>query len=127
MNYGLYTAYLGMRARMRTLDVIANNLANASTNGFKADRLYYRSVEAAELDADYLAGMQADAASAQSAPAGSGGSPEPDQADQSAEIIQTLLPSRALGVTTGGLMDFSIGSVRQTGRSLDVALAGDGF
>jgi flagellar basal body rod protein FlgG len=31
MNYGFYAAFLGMRARQRTLDVIANNIANAST------------------------------------------------------------------------------------------------
>ena len=45
MDYGLYTAFLGMRARQRTLDVQANNIANASTTGFKADRLLYRAAE----------------------------------------------------------------------------------
>lgn len=46
MNYGLYTAFLGMRSRQRTLDVQANNIANASTVGFKAERLAYNTVEA---------------------------------------------------------------------------------
>ncbi len=46
MNSGLYTAFLGMRARQRTLEVQANNIANASTDGFKADRLRYTSIEA---------------------------------------------------------------------------------
>ena len=46
MNYGLYTAFLGMRARQRTLDAQANNIANASTTGFKAERLLYSSFEA---------------------------------------------------------------------------------
>jgi flagellar basal-body rod protein FlgF len=107
MNYGLYTAYLGMRARMRSLDVIAGNLANSATTGFKADHLYYRSVEAAEYAPDYLAGLQADLSA-------------PPQT--SAEG-----PSRALGVLTGGMMDFTTGSMRQTGQPLDVAMAGDGF
>src|SRR6185436_7491526 len=51
MNFGVYAAFLGMRARQQRLDLIANNIANASTSGFKADRLLYRSVVAAELEA----------------------------------------------------------------------------
>jgi len=46
MNYGLYNAFLGMRARQHTLDTQANNIANASTAGFKAERLLYTSAEA---------------------------------------------------------------------------------
>ena len=46
MSYGLYAAFLGMRSRQRTLDTQANNIANASTVGFKAERLLYRSIEA---------------------------------------------------------------------------------
>ncbi|WP_321476533.1 flagellar hook basal-body protein [uncultured Paludibaculum sp.] len=49
------TAAAGMRARLETLDLLANNLANISTPGFKADREAYtlymaeESVVAAEL------------------------------------------------------------------------------
>lgn len=46
MDYGLYTAFLGMRSRQRTLDVQSNNIANASTTGYKAERLLYSAVEA---------------------------------------------------------------------------------
>jgi len=46
MDYGLYAAFLGMRSRQRTLEVQANNIANASTDGFKAERLIYSMVEA---------------------------------------------------------------------------------
>jgi flagellar basal-body rod protein FlgF len=46
MNNGLYTAFLGMRSRQRTLEAQANNIANASTTGFKAERLIYSLVEA---------------------------------------------------------------------------------
>ncbi len=46
MNYGLYTIFLGMRSRQNTLEAQANNIANASTVGFKAERLVYSSVEA---------------------------------------------------------------------------------
>lgn len=48
MNYGLYTAFLGMRSRQRTLDAQANNIANAATIGFKAERLIYSAVESAQ-------------------------------------------------------------------------------
>src|SRR5581483_8947414 len=119
MNYGLYTAYLGMRARLRTIEVIANNVANASTTGFKADCLYYRSIEAAELEAARLA-AQADTTGAQPTPPNDPTAAPPAPA-------ASLLPSRALGVVSGGMLDFSTGALRQTGRSLDVALEGDGF
>ena len=31
----------GLRARMESLDLLANNVANASTGGYKADREFY--------------------------------------------------------------------------------------
>lgn len=46
MNYGLYTIFLGMRARQNTLESQANNIANASTAGFKAQRMIYSTFEA---------------------------------------------------------------------------------
>lgn len=116
MNYGLYTAYLGMRARLRTVEVIANNVANASTTGFKADSLYYRSIEAAELEAARLAAQDE-----------TPGAPAQPGDPTTAAAAPSLLPSRALGVVGGGMLDLSSGALRETGRSLDVALAGDGF
>jgi len=44
MNSGMYSALSGNLAAMRRLDVIASNLANAATNGFKQDRLVFESV-----------------------------------------------------------------------------------
>jgi flagellar basal body rod protein FlgG len=37
----LITAASGMKARMESLDMLANNLANTGTTGFKADREFY--------------------------------------------------------------------------------------
>ncbi|MEO5922880.1 MAG: flagellar hook basal-body protein [Bryobacteraceae bacterium] len=37
----LITAASGMKARMESLDMLANNMANTGTNGFKADREFY--------------------------------------------------------------------------------------
>ncbi len=42
MNSGLYTAVSGLRAQMEALDVLANNLANLNTAGFKEEKTFYR-------------------------------------------------------------------------------------
>lgn len=49
MVRGLYTAGWGLVANTKKLDVIANNLANVNTNGFKKDTVIY------ETFADYMA------------------------------------------------------------------------
>jgi flagellar basal-body rod protein FlgF len=94
-----------MRARLRSVEAIANNLANASTTGFKADKLYYRSVESYALDAPLDRNPFA---------------VEGPQAEAFEQV-------RTLGVTTGGTADFAGGALRETGRALDVGLSGDGF
>ena len=90
MNYGLYTAFLGMRARQRTLEVQANNIANATTNGFKAERLNYSTIDAGT---------------------------------KAAGDKQNLIAA----ASTSGAADLSAGTIRETGRSLDVAIEGDAF
>lgn len=128
MNIGLYTAYLGMRSRSRTLEVIANNIANAGTTGFKAERLYYRSVEAAELDQQRgLAGAYQQYRSQLGAtlpPFVFGEFPETQPAAED-DLNDDL--RRSLGVVTGSQRDHTPGGVRDTGKPLDVALLGDGF
>jgi flagellar basal-body rod protein FlgF len=46
MDSGLYAAYTGLLARTQALDTAANNLANAGTVGFRAQRDYFRGVMA---------------------------------------------------------------------------------
>jgi flagellar basal-body rod protein FlgF len=41
MDTLLLTAASGMKARMESLDMLANNIANSGTSGFKADREFY--------------------------------------------------------------------------------------
>jgi flagellar basal-body rod protein FlgF len=116
-----------MRARQQRLDLIANNIANASTGAFKADRLLYRSVAAAEREASQAA-ISANANS------------QPDNANQpgaatapaapSDSVVDRLKPkssARDVGVVTTQAIDFSSGSIRETSRPLDVSLDGDGF
>ena len=54
MDSGLYAAYTGLLARTQALDTAANNLANAGTNGFRAERDYFRGV----LTSGLTAGVQ---------------------------------------------------------------------
>jgi len=102
MTRGLWTAASGMAAQQTNIDVIANNLANVNTTGFKSSRvdfqdLYYQTVQ--------LPG----APSAEGVQAPSG--------------IQVGLGARPAAVQK----IFSPGDFRQTGNPLDAAIEGDGF
>ncbi|HSR50116.1 MAG TPA: flagellar basal-body rod protein FlgF [Acidobacteriota bacterium] len=41
MNHGLYIAAAGLKSRSQTLEVAANNMANASVAGYKRDMVFY--------------------------------------------------------------------------------------
>jgi flagellar basal-body rod protein FlgF len=43
MDSGFYTSFAGYSSRMDALDILANNLANTGTSGFKAQLAFYRS------------------------------------------------------------------------------------
>jgi flagellar basal-body rod protein FlgF len=42
VDSGYYAAFTGLLAREQSLDSVANNLANANTNGFRAEREFFR-------------------------------------------------------------------------------------
>lgn len=97
MQRGLYIAASGMTSAMVRQDVIASNLANVSTVGFKADRVVN------ETFADSLLYSM------------KGGEPTP---------MGTMnYGTRVAGTIT----DFAQGSFRPTEQALDLALGGDGF
>lgn len=125
MEQGLYTAFLGMRARQRALDTVAGNIANASTAGFKAQRLLWQSITA--LD-DAQAGSKAQQADSNSAGA-TQSTAQPILSNEGTpnNVATDARDARGLAVTTTGTTDFTSGAIRPTGRPLDVALAGDGF
>ena len=58
MDSGLYAAYTGLMARTQALDTAANNVANAGTNGFRAQRDYFRGVLVDSLRPDSSADSQ---------------------------------------------------------------------
>ncbi len=102
MIRSLWTAKTGLEAQQTQMDVIANNLANVSTNGFKKQRAVFQ-------DLLYQNVRQA------------GGMND----------LQNRLPSGLqLGsgvrpVATEGI--FTEGSLQQTGNSKDLAIDGKGF
>lgn len=46
MDSGFYSAFTGLAARMQSLDLLANNLANVNTAGYKAQKEFYRAFAA---------------------------------------------------------------------------------
>jgi flagellar basal-body rod protein FlgF len=46
MDSGFYSAFTGLAARMQSLDLLANNLANVNTVGYKTQREFYRAFAA---------------------------------------------------------------------------------
>ena len=59
MNSGIYTAYSGMQAQSDLLDVLANNLANVNTTGFKAEKAFFTLLQESVDDAENQNPLQA--------------------------------------------------------------------
>jgi flagellar basal-body rod protein FlgF/flagellar basal-body rod protein FlgG len=97
MDSGLYAAYTGLLARTQALDTAANNLANAGTAGFRAQRDYFRGVLAGGVDQD------------------------PETASQVGQSVN------GFGVLGGNRLDLGQGEIKATGNPLDLALEGQGF
>jgi len=53
MDSGFYSAFTALAARMQSLDLVANNLANVNTTGYKAEKEFYKAF-AASLGNDRL-------------------------------------------------------------------------
>ena len=101
MVKGLYTAYTGMVEEMRRMDVMTNNLANASTTGYKREGTVNQSFD------DQLALKIKD----------------------TSEIFRSKrLGNVNLGVKVGETYrDFTQGSFQVTDNTYDLALDGTGF
>ncbi len=102
MIRSLWIARTGLDAQQTSMDVIANNLANVSTNGFKRARPVFE-------DLLYQTLRQPGA-----------------QSSQSTQIPSGLqLGTGAHPVSTARI--HTQGSVQQTGNDLDIAISGAGF
>ncbi|HQO29063.1 MAG TPA: flagellar basal-body rod protein FlgG [Accumulibacter sp.] len=102
MIRSLWTASTGLNAQQVQIDVIANNLANVSTNGFKQGRGIF-------ADLLYQTLRQPGAQSSQTT-----------QIPDGLQIGLGVIP-----VSTGRI--FTQGSLQQTGNTLDLAIDGAGF
>ncbi|MEM5400611.1 MULTISPECIES: flagellar basal-body rod protein FlgG [Paraburkholderia] len=102
MNRSLYIAATGMNAQQAQMDVISNNLANVSTNGFKGSRAVFE-------DLMYQTLRQPGANSTQQTELPSG--------SQVGTGVQQVATERL----------YTQGNLQQTGNSKDVAINGAGF
>ena len=101
MVRGLYTAYTGMINQQKRLDTVTNNLANASTTGFKREGLTSKSFDQM-LTVKLI--------------------------DLSVPYLNEGIGKMSLGVKIGeNYTDYSQGSLKETGNTYDLALAGNGF
>jgi flagellar basal-body rod protein FlgF len=91
MSDGIYSALSGAIAQERTLGVVANNVANTNTTGYKGDKTIFAEVM------------------------------------NKVKSALPVAPSLRYGTVAQLSMDKEAGSLRQTGRPLDVALQGDGY
>ncbi len=101
MIRALWTASTGMEAQQLNMDVIANNLANVNSTGFKKSRADFQDIlyQTERMTGATAAGTEI--------PTG----------------VQVGLGSRVAAVQKV----FTVGDFRQTGNELDVAIEGDGF
>ncbi|MDU0457745.1 MAG: flagellar basal-body rod protein FlgG [Geobacteraceae bacterium] len=102
MIRALWTAASGMQAQQKNIDVVAHNLANVNTTGFKRSRADFQ-----DLMYQNLKSTGSPATNATQVPTG----------------IQIGLGTRLAAVTK----IFAPGDFSQTGNELDIAIEGDGF
>lgn len=101
MGTALFTGVSGMLAFQRRLDVIANNIANVNTTGYRSSRILFQ-----DQLSQTLQGARG--------PSGSFGGANPMQV--------------GLGVSVGTIdTNFTQGSLQTTGVSSDLAIQGTGF
>ena len=102
MNISLYAAATGMDAQQQNLSVIANNIANVNTTGFKGSKMEFQDLLYQENRP-----TGGEAGNGETAPAG----------------IELGHGTRV--VTTAKV--FTQGQLKQTGEKLDIAIDGVGF
>jgi len=99
MADAVYQATAGALIQQYRLDILSNNLANVNTVGFKEDRASFQLQETNPM------------------------APPGEDADAPLPIEPVLLGNPSLEY----YVNFSQGSLRQTGNPLDLAIEGDGF
>ncbi|NBX92349.1 MAG: flagellar basal-body rod protein FlgF [Proteobacteria bacterium] len=108
MDKGIYTALSGGLAKAREVELIANNLANATTPGFKRDTGTFNEYLTELRRYDSVDGVEREIRSLS----------DPDARPSGDKSFVEM---------DGVYTDFKQGSLQKSGRSLDVAIEGTGF
>lgn len=128
MLKGLYTAYTGMINEQHRMDVLTNNLANATTNGFKKEGT------TSEAFDTVLAYKIKDLSEPANLPRPLATNRPVDEEEANNPLNETYMDRRIsrtglnLGVKIGeNYVDYSEGPIKETGNPLDLALTDRGF
>lgn len=128
MLKGLYTAYTGMLNEQHRMDVLTNNLANATTNGFKKEGT------TSEAFDTVLAYKIKDLSEPGNLPRPLATNRAVDEAEMNNPLNENYMERRVrktglnLGVKIGeNYVDYSEGPIKETGNTLDLALSDRGF
>jgi len=101
MVRGLYTAATGMMVQRDKMDTLTNNIVNAETTGFKKDTLVTSTFDQVMLERIH---------------------------DPGVTVFGARVGAYSYGTHADELItDFAQGSLEETGKSTDLALAGEGF
>lgn len=128
MLKGLYTAYTGMINEQHRMDVLTNNLANSTTNGFKKEGT------TSEAFDTVLAYKIKDLSEPGNLPRPMATNRPVDEEEANNPLNETYMDRRVsrtglnLGVKIGeNYVDYSEGPIKETGNPLDLALSDRGF
>ncbi len=128
MLKGLYTAYTGMLNEQHRMDVLTNNLANATTNGFKKEGTTSQAFDTV------LAYKIKDLSEPGNLPRPMATNRAIDQDEVNNPLNEDYLERRVrrtglnLGVKIGeNYVDYSEGPIKETENPLDLALSDRGF
>ncbi|RZA08623.1 MAG: flagellar hook-basal body protein [Proteobacteria bacterium] len=108
MSKGFWPAVSGSVAQNERLNIIANNLANADTNGFKRDQVTFHTVLSSATSAAMKEGI-------------------PHKAFTDKDFYKLDGRDQAYVEVEGNFTDHTQGKARVTGNPLDVSLEGKGF
>ncbi len=118
MIRGLWTSAGGMDPAVRAQEVLANNLANASTSGFRQDRIAFHRAFAAATNGT---GVAPQGAASQPAGQASAGAPSTTSPDAAFDPARNRAPLCEAGIDQGS------GALETTGSRFHLALSGPGF
>ena len=128
MLKGLYTAYTGMLNEQHRMDVLANNLANSTTNGFKKEGTTSQAFDTV------LAYKIKDLSEPGNLPRPMARNRAVDENELNNPNNEDYLERRVtrtgmnLGVKIGeNYVDYSVGPIKSTGNQFDLAISDRGF